>query len=580
MEENKSISISRLIFKEYIFKIKSMKRIIIPTLIFIFIGAYTEVLLSEIIKDIPDKFHDQDKISKLILHLAIVSIIYSFSSELGGYLVSNPLQKVFSKSMKDCLESYINLEYSTFKKVGVGKILKIMERKSTATGEIICLLFIQIIPIPVSFFFLSISLIRNIHYMVYLIILAHVLLYIYFTFKITDYRTTQRKASNEELNEANNISNEILCNYEGVKSYNKEEYEINRFRRQLGKALGPLINLWQNLYVLDMVQKSVLTFMDIFVCCYFYVNRNNGSITNKETVFQYFLVSNLIRKKFSNLGSIYGNLMIMTTNVKTSIIPEKENMEGEEMEYNNEIQFIDVSIRTNKKEILSKLNLTINKGDKIALIGSNGSGKTTFIRVLLGFYDYRGSIKIDGKELYKISKRHLRNSISFVPQDSCLMNETIKENICYGEKFSEEEIFKVSEKYKVYDSFARLEHGFLTKIGERGKNLSGGEKQKVALIRGAIRNKQIFILDEPTAAIDREAENDIFSSLLSDKDTTVLTIIHNLDLLKNFNKVLHFSNESAILYDSFEEFNSKNVNQIDFYKHFILSSDQLDEDYS
>ncbi|KCZ73748.1 hypothetical protein H311_05293, partial [Anncaliia algerae PRA109] len=87
------------------------------------------------------------------------------------------------------------------------------------------------------------------------------------------------------------------------------------------------------------------------------------------------------------------------------------------------------------KEILSKLNLTINKGDKIALIGSNGSGKTTFIRVLLGFYDYRGSIKIDGKELYKISKRHLRNSISFVPQDSCLMNETIKENICYGERF-------------------------------------------------------------------------------------------------------------------------------------------------
>ncbi|KCZ74296.1 hypothetical protein H311_04740, partial [Anncaliia algerae PRA109] len=231
------------------------------------------------------------------------------------------------------------------------------------------------------------------------------------------------------------------------------------------------------------------------------------------------------------------------------------------------------------KEILSKLNLTINKGDKIALIGSNGSGKTTFIRVLLGFYDYRGSIKIDGKELYKISKRHLRNNISFVPQDSCLMNETIKENICYGERFSDEEIFKVSEKYKVYDSFARLEHGFLTKIGERGKNLSGGEKQKVALIRGAIRNKKIFILDEPTAAIDREAENDIFSSLLSDKDTTVLTIIHNLDLLKNFNKVLHFSNESAILYDSFEEFNSKNVNQIDFYKHFILSSDQLDEDY-
>ncbi|RVD90831.1 putative mitochondrial ABC transporter, partial [Tubulinosema ratisbonensis] len=342
-------SVTKFVFQNYILKVKEMRRILFLAVAMTVIGIFTEVKLTEILKDIPEYFQDEDKFRILIVELAIFGLIYSFSSELTGYFVAGPLQTIFTKSMKDSLKAYINLNYTTFKEVGVGKILKNMDRISSSTGELIAVVINQILPIPIFIFFLSISILRNISLLVLTIISFHIFLYIIFTFKITDLRTKLRRIANEELNKTNNISNEILCNYEGIKAFNNESYELERFDKQLKKIIKPTRKLWQSLYFLNLVQKNVLICMDIVICILFFVKRNDPSITNQKIVIQYFLITNIIRKKFSNLGSTYGMFMIMHTNIKTSMMPESEEELGDEIKFKEQIKFQNVSLSNTDK---------------------------------------------------------------------------------------------------------------------------------------------------------------------------------------------------------------------------------------
>eukprot|EP00866_Antonospora_locustae_P000096 jgi/Antlo1/96/272 len=156
------------------------------------------------------------------------------------------------------------------------------------------------------------------------------------------------------------------------------------------------------------------------------------------------------------------------------------------------------------------------------------------------------------------------------------MNETICENIVYGSNKEDKDVIMVSKKYGVHDSFLRLKDAYTTVAGDRGKNLSGGERQKVALARAVLRDRDIYILDEPTASIDSVSEIKIFKRLLSPANKrTVFIIVHNIDLVVYSDKVLYFNNGTATLYESCNEFLKYHRTQFDFYKKNILSAESL-----
>lgn len=194
--------------------------------------------------------------------------------------------------------------------------------------------------------------------------------------------------------------------------------------------------------------------------------------------------------------------------------------------------------------MLTGLQLTVRKGEKLALIGASGCGKSTLVKLLSGDYGgYQGEICYDGMELRRIDIRKLRKMIAVIHQKTFIFNDTIRYNICLGEQFSEDE-FSDALRLSGVDKFVPyIADGVDGVCGEDGANLSGGQKQRIALARALIRGIDFMILDEGVSAIDVETANEIEQELLDMDNLTLLTITHRIKdgLLGCYDKVLYMS---------------------------------------
>ena len=215
-----------------------------------------------------------------------------------------------------------------------------------------------------------------------------------------------------------------------------------------------------------------------------------------------------------------------------------------------EIVFDNVNFSFNEtREVLSNIKLKINAGEKVALVGPSGAGKTTFVRLLLRFYDVTGGhIEIDGNDIKNITLESLRNNISLVPQDPLLFHRTIKENIRYGKpNATDEEVVEASRLAHCVEFIENLPNKYDTYVGERGIKLSGGERQRVAIARAILKNAPILILDEATSSLDSNSESliqDALSTLMRGKTTIV--VAHRLSTIKKMDRIVVLKNGSIL----------------------------------
>ncbi|MTK12615.1 MAG: ABC transporter ATP-binding protein [Clostridiaceae bacterium] len=211
-------------------------------------------------------------------------------------------------------------------------------------------------------------------------------------------------------------------------------------------------------------------------------------------------------------------------------------------EIKGEIEFNDVSFSyDDKSTILNNVNIKVNAGRNVALVGPSGGGKTTFCSLIPRFYEIdSGSIKIDGKDIRDIKLKSLRKVIGIVQQDVYMFSGTIKENIAYGKpRASDKEIIEAAKKANAHEFIMNLEDGYDTFVGERGVKLSGGQKQRISIARAFLKNPPILILDEATSALDNESEKYIQKSLEElSKNRTTIVIAHRLSTIKNADEIL------------------------------------------
>lgn len=255
---------------------------------------------------------------------------------------------------------------------------------------------------------------------------------------------------------------------------------------------------------------------------------------------------------FKDMGTIRAALSLITQQHAI-----KDHVKAKSLEvFQGEICFENVTFNYLRNENLFKnQTLVINAGQKIGLVGFSGSGKTTFVNLILRFFELNGGrISIDGQDISKVTQESLRANIAMIPQEPALFHRTLLENIRYGHlKASEEDVIKVAKRAHCHEFIKKLEQGYQTMVGERGINLSGGQRQRIAIARAMLKNAPILILDEATSALDSNTEQYIQASLKElMKGRTTIIVAHRLSTLADMDRILVFD-QGQIVEDGTQE---------------------------
>ncbi|MDE7258727.1 MAG: ATP-binding cassette domain-containing protein, partial [Lachnospiraceae bacterium] len=220
------------------------------------------------------------------------------------------------------------------------------------------------------------------------------------------------------------------------------------------------------------------------------------------------------------------------------------------------------------------LNLDIRAGEKIAIVGPSGGGKTTLCNLIPRFYDINeGEILLDGESIHHYTLKSLRKNIGMVQQDVYLFSGTVYENIAYGkENASMEEVVEAAKRAGAHEFITALKDGYDTYVGERGVKLSGGQKQRISIARVFLKNPPILIMDEATSALDNESEFQVAKSLEAlAKGRTTITIAHRLSSIRNSDRILVLTEEGIV-----EEGTHESLLELGgIYHHFYVTANEL-----
>lgn len=261
--------------------------------------------------------------------------------------------------------------------------------------------------------------------------------------------------------------------------------------------------------------------------------------------------ANTVMRYFISLGNNLDSIddFIVTNQLLNKLFDLQEEEENgiKELEELKELLLFNVTIEVGDKEILRNINLKINPGEKIAVVGENGSGKSIFVKTLLGFYDHKGDIYFNHHHIDKTNKQILRSEIAFVPEDPFIFSGTIKQNIDFENVLKQEELEDILNKVRLKTDIEKFDKKEETYVGEKGITLSGGQKQRIALARALTNAKPILLLDEAINKLDEKTKKEVFQEVILDSIKTIILITHDFSLLEKMDRVLFFHNGTTYI---------------------------------
>ncbi|XP_049866579.1 iron-sulfur clusters transporter ABCB7, mitochondrial isoform X2 [Pectinophora gossypiella] len=381
-----------------------------------------------------------------------------------------------------------------------------------------------------------------------------VAVYAAFTLAITQWRTQFRVYMNKAENEAGNKAIDSLINYETVKYFNNEKYELEKYDASLKKYEEASLKTASSLALLNFGQHAIfsggLSLIMLLAA--------NEIAAGRMTVGDLVMVNGLLFQlsiPLGFLGSVYREVrqalidmqtMFTLMSVQSKI---KESVKATPLQVTAqtaEIVFKDVSFKyINGKPIFNKLSFTIPAGKKIGIVGGSGSGKSTMVRLLFRFFEPQsGQILIAGQNIRDVDLASLRQAIAIVPQDCVLFHDTIFHNLHYGDlKRSHEDVYRASKLAELHEAVKTWPKGYATQVGERGLKLSGGEKQRVAIARAILKDSPIIVFDEATSSLDSLTEHAILQALqAATVGRTSICIAHRLSTVADADEILVLEN--------------------------------------
>lgn len=375
-----------------------------------------------------------------------------------------------------------------------------------------------------------------------------IVLYVWFTFTVTEWRVKLRREMNDRDTDANQKAIDSLLNFETVKYFGAERREAMRYDEAMEGYERAAIKTASSLAFLNFGQAFLITCGLITVM----VMAAKGVQTGALTVGDFVMVNAYmiqITMPLNFLGTVYRE-------IRQSLVDMGEMFDllGQPAEIEDKKDAPDIKVSHGRvvlsdvffgydpsRPILKGVSLQVDAGQTIAIVGSSGSGKSTIGRLLFRFYDVSsGSVMIDGQDVRDVTQESLHQMIGVVPQDTVLFNDTIRYNIAYGrDGASESEIIAAAKAAQIHEFISSLPDGYETTVGERGLKLSGGEKQRVGIARTLLKDPPVLLLDEATSALDTETEREIQDALrIAGEGRTVLTIAHRLSTISDADKIV------------------------------------------
>ena len=440
----------------------------------------------------------------------------------------------------------LSLRYHITRKTG--GLSRIIERGVKGVDFLLRFLLFSIGPLVLELLMIAVVLavVFDIWYLA--AVFVTIAFYIWFTFKVTEWRVKIRRQMNEQDTDANQKAIDSLLNFETVKYFGAEAREAERYDGAMEGYEKAAIKTAYSLAFLNFGQSLLITAGLVIVMVMAAVGVQNGALTVGDFVMvNAYMIQ--ITMPLNFLGTVYREIRQALVDMaemfdlleQPAEVKDLENapdikVSGGEVQLDNVVFGYDAA-----RPVLKGVSIRVGAGETVAIVGPSGSGKSTIGRLLFRFYDVMdGALRIDGQDVRDVTQASLHSTIGVVPQDTVLFNDSILYNIAYGRPdATRAEIEEAARAAKIHDFIASLPEGYDTAVGERGLKLSGGEKQRVGIARTLLKNPPILLLDETTSALDTETERDIQDELKAmGHGRTVLTIAHRLSTIADADRIV------------------------------------------
>ena len=381
------------------------------------------------------------------------------------------------------------------------------------------------------------------------ITIAALVLYVFFTFRITEWRTQFRRQANEFDSAAHTRAIDSLLNYETVKYFGNEAYEAGRYDQSLERLRQARLKSQTTLSLLNTGQQLIIALALVAMLW----RATEGVVAGRMTLGDLVMVNAFMIQLYiplNFLGVIYREIKQSLTDLDRMFVLMDREREVDDapgapdlaLQGAPEVRFEGVRFAyESDRPILHDIDFTIPAGRTVAVVGPSGSGKSTLARLLFRFYDVQGGrITIAGQDVRTVRQNSVRRAIGIVPQDTVLFNDSIAYNIAYGQPgATQAQIEAAARAARIHDFIAATPRGYDTPVGERGLKLSGGEKQRVAIARTLLKNPPVLVFDEATSALDSANERAIQAELAqAAQNKTTLVIAHRLSTVVHAHEIL------------------------------------------
>lgn len=509
-------------------------------------------------------------VGAVVLGYGFARIFSTVFQELRNSVFAIVSQSAIRSVSSNVYQHLLNLDMKFHLSKQTGSITRAMDRGTKGISFILSSMVLHIIPITLEIAMVSGILTYKYGPSFSAIAATTVALYALFTVRTTSWRTVFRRQANAADSKASAAAIESLINYEAVKTFNNESYEMSRYEKHLSAYEKANVKVASSLAFLNSGQaiifSTALTLMMYMGC--------RGIVTSNLTVGDLVMINQLVFQlsiPLNFLGSVYREMRQAFTDMEQLFSLKRINIQVKEAPdardlvlKGGSIQFDNVHFSYNpNRPILNGCSFNIPAGAKVAFVGPSGCGKSTILRLLFRFYDTdSGKILIDNQRLDQITLNSLRKAIGVVPQDTPLFNDTILYNIGYGNpKASNDEIVEAAKKAKIHDIIESFPEGYQTKVGERGLMISGGEKQRLAVSRLLLKNPEILFFDEATSALDTNTERALLrniNDLIKGSHKTSVFIAHRLRTIKDCDIIFVLEKGRVVEQGSHEQLMAKN----------------------